>query len=193
MSPVGDVFRPGGALARAFEGFVTRPTQRRMAERIAAAMSQREHLLVEAGTGTGKTFAYLVPALTSGLRVLISTGTRTLQDQLYTPRYSVAGRGARPSADHGAAQGPRQLSVPGKTRRRARAAIPARKAMSRTCSSRFGIGRARRAAVIWRRSPRSGSRTRCAPSSPARAKPAPGAKLCGVLALSRIRGAPRGT
>ncbi len=84
MSPVGEVFRPGGALARAFEGFVTRPTQRRMADRIAEAMSQREHLLVEAGTGTGKTFAYLVPALTSGLRVLISTGTRTLQDQLYT-------------------------------------------------------------------------------------------------------------
>ena len=84
MSTMEDVFRPGGALARAFEGFVTRPTQRRMAERIAAAMAQREHLLVEAGTGTGKTFAYLVPALTSGLRVLISTGTRTLQDQLYT-------------------------------------------------------------------------------------------------------------
>ncbi len=84
MSAVEDVFRPGGALARAFEGFVTRPTQRRMAERIAVAMAQREHLLVEAGTGTGKTFAYLVPALTSGLRVLISTGTRTLQDQLYT-------------------------------------------------------------------------------------------------------------
>jgi ATP-dependent DNA helicase DinG len=84
MSPVGEVFRPGGALARAFEGFVTRPTQRRMADRIATAISLREHLLVEAGTGTGKTFAYLVPALTSGLRVLISTGTRTLQDQLYT-------------------------------------------------------------------------------------------------------------
>jgi ATP-dependent DNA helicase DinG len=79
-----DAFRPGGALARAFEGFVTRPTQRRMAERIAEAMAEREHLLVEAGTGTGKTFAYLVPALISGLRVLISTGTRTLQDQLYT-------------------------------------------------------------------------------------------------------------
>lgn len=54
-----------------------------MAARISAALEQREHLLVEAGTGTGKTFAYLVPALMSGLRVLISTGTRTLQDQLY--------------------------------------------------------------------------------------------------------------
>jgi ATP-dependent DNA helicase DinG len=84
MSALDEVFRPGGTLARAFDGFVSRPSQRRMAERIAQAFAQREHLLVEAGTGTGKTFAYLVPALTSGLRVLISTGTRTLQDQLYT-------------------------------------------------------------------------------------------------------------
>ena len=84
MSALDDVFRPGGTLARAFEGFVSRPSQRRMAGRIAEALEQREHLLVEAGTGTGKTFAYLVPALMSGLRVLISTGTRTLQDQLYT-------------------------------------------------------------------------------------------------------------
>jgi len=83
MNALDDIFRPGGPLARAFEGFVSRPSQRRMAGRIAQALEQREHLLVEAGTGTGKTFAYLVPALTSGLRVLISTGTRTLQDQLY--------------------------------------------------------------------------------------------------------------
>jgi ATP-dependent DNA helicase DinG len=55
-----------------------------MAERIAAALDARETLAVEAGTGTGKTFAYLVPALLSGARVLISTGTRTLQDQLFS-------------------------------------------------------------------------------------------------------------
>lgn len=54
-----------------------------MAARIETALAEREVLLVEAGTGTGKTFAYLVPALLSGLRVLISTGTRTLQDQLF--------------------------------------------------------------------------------------------------------------
>ena len=54
-----------------------------MATRISEALALREALLVEAGTGTGKTFAYLVPALLSGLRVLISTGTRTLQDQLF--------------------------------------------------------------------------------------------------------------
>jgi ATP-dependent DNA helicase DinG len=83
LASLEEVFRHGGVLARAFEGFVSRPSQRRMAERIALALDQREHLLVEAGTGTGKTFAYLVPVLSSGLRVLISTGTRTLQDQLY--------------------------------------------------------------------------------------------------------------
>jgi len=83
MTGLHALFGQGGALARALEGFVSRPSQRRMAERIETALSERETLLVEAGTGTGKTFAYLVPALRSGLRVLISTGTRTLQDQLY--------------------------------------------------------------------------------------------------------------
>ena len=83
MSQLADAFGLGGALARSFAGFVPRSSQLRMAERIATAFEGREHLLVEAGTGTGKTFAYLVPALISGLRVLISTGTRTLQDQLY--------------------------------------------------------------------------------------------------------------
>lgn len=72
-----------GVLGHALQGFVPRPSQQRMAEHIGAALAGRKVLLVEAGTGTGKTFAYLVPALYSGRRVLISTGTRTLQDQLY--------------------------------------------------------------------------------------------------------------
>jgi ATP-dependent DNA helicase DinG len=55
-----------------------------MAQRVADALAARESLVVEAGTGTGKTFAYLVPALLCGARVLISTGTRTLQDQLFS-------------------------------------------------------------------------------------------------------------
>jgi ATP-dependent DNA helicase DinG len=72
-----------GPLMRALEGFTPRPAQQHMAARIDVALRAREVLLVEAGTGTGKTYAYLVPALLSGLRVLISTGTRTLQDQLF--------------------------------------------------------------------------------------------------------------
>ena len=55
-----------------------------MADRVAVALADRVSLVIEAGTGTGKTFGYLVPALLSGLRTLVSTGTRTLQDQLFT-------------------------------------------------------------------------------------------------------------
>ena len=64
-------------------GFTPRRSQLAMADRVALAIENRAPLVVEAGTGTGKTFAYLVPALLSGKRVLISTGTRTLQDQLF--------------------------------------------------------------------------------------------------------------
>lgn len=78
-----EIFRAEGALDRALAGYRPRAAQLRIAERVAEALQLRESLLIEAGTGTGKTFAYLVPALTSGLRVLISTGTRTLQDQLF--------------------------------------------------------------------------------------------------------------
>jgi ATP-dependent DNA helicase DinG len=83
MSDFTAIFSAEGPLSRALEGFRERPSQQQMATRISDALELREALLVEAGTGTGKTFAYLVPALLSGLRVLISTGTRTLQDQLY--------------------------------------------------------------------------------------------------------------
>jgi ATP-dependent DNA helicase DinG len=79
-----DIFGHGGPLERALPDFKVRRQQLRMAERIAQAIEARETLAVEAGTGTGKTFAYLVPALLSGARVLVSTGTRTLQDQLFS-------------------------------------------------------------------------------------------------------------
>ncbi len=84
MLDLSDIFGPGGPLERALPDFKVRRQQLRMAERVAAAIGARETLAVEAGTGTGKTFAYLVPALLSGARVLISTGTRTLQDQLFS-------------------------------------------------------------------------------------------------------------
>ncbi len=73
----------GGALATAIEGFVPRPAQQRLAEAIAEVIDARGELIAEAGTGTGKTYAYLVPALLSGKRTIISTGTKALQDQLY--------------------------------------------------------------------------------------------------------------
>jgi ATP-dependent DNA helicase DinG len=83
MQDLNEVFGPRGPLARAIPGFTPRRSQLAMAGRVALALENRAPLVVEAGTGTGKTFAYLVPALLSGKRVLISTGTRTLQDQLF--------------------------------------------------------------------------------------------------------------
>ncbi|HUQ11422.1 MAG TPA: ATP-dependent DNA helicase [Steroidobacteraceae bacterium] len=83
MTDLEEVFGPRGPLARAIPGFTPRRSQLAMAGRVALALENRAPLVVEAGTGTGKTFAYLVPALLSGRRVLVSTGTRTLQDQLF--------------------------------------------------------------------------------------------------------------
>ena len=73
----------GGEIARKLETFAPRPAQQDLAAAIADAFESRDTLLAEAGTGTGKTFAYLVPALLSGLKTIVSTGTRALQDQLY--------------------------------------------------------------------------------------------------------------
>ncbi len=77
------VFGEGGRLARTYPGFELRLGQIRMSESITAAIAGSEKLCVEAPTGTGKTFAYLVPAIESGRKVVISTGTRNLQDQLF--------------------------------------------------------------------------------------------------------------
>jgi len=73
----------GGILAAALPGFRFRPQQLAMAEAVANAIASRGALIAEAGTGTGKTFAYLVPALLYGGKVIVSTGTKTLQDQLF--------------------------------------------------------------------------------------------------------------
>src|SRR6202046_5956809 len=78
-----EVFGPQGPLARAIPGYAYRPEQSAMAAAVGRALALDESLIVEAGTGTGKTFAYLVPALLSGRSIIISTGTRTLQDQLF--------------------------------------------------------------------------------------------------------------
>lgn len=78
-----EIFGPEGPLARAIPGYTVRAEQIDMAAEVDRALRTRGRLVVEAGTGTGKTFAYLVPAMLSGQRVVISTGTRTLQDQLY--------------------------------------------------------------------------------------------------------------
>ncbi len=83
MSSMRDLLGTDGPLAGAVAGFQPREEQQALAEAVEAALGTGEDLIAEAGTGTGKTFAYLLPALRSGGRVIISTGTRTLQDQLF--------------------------------------------------------------------------------------------------------------
>ncbi|MDP3438508.1 MAG: ATP-dependent DNA helicase, partial [Azonexus sp.] len=83
MSSLKEIFSPSGPLAQSIKGYRIRDQQLDMAERIAAAINSCSVFIAEAGTGTGKTFAYLVPALKSGGKVIVSTGTKTLQDQLF--------------------------------------------------------------------------------------------------------------
>src|SRR5690349_15920275 len=97
MQDFEEIFGADGLLATAIPGFATRDEQIAMAEQVWQALRTRGRLVVEAGTGTGKTFAYLVPALLSGKRVVVSTGTRTLQDQLFARDLpTVAGALGRP-------------------------------------------------------------------------------------------------
>ncbi len=80
---IDQLFDANGRLAQAVRGFRPRQSQTEMAKAIANAIAAQKTLIAEAGTGTGKTFAYLVPALLWGGKVLVSTGTKNLQDQLY--------------------------------------------------------------------------------------------------------------
>lgn len=79
-----DDFAADGQLANAIPGFKPREPQRQMAQAVSAAIEAATPLVVEAGTGTGKTYAYLAPALRAGKKVIISTGSKALQDQLYS-------------------------------------------------------------------------------------------------------------
>ena len=80
---VAEIFTDSGSLATSLPTFESRPAQRQMADAVASTLEDGGVLLVEAGTGTGKTLAYLVPAILSGQRVLVSTGTKNLQEQIY--------------------------------------------------------------------------------------------------------------
>ena len=83
MTKLEAFFSGNGALSTVISGYQPRTAQLEMAEAIAEAIEQKRHLIAEAGTGTGKTFAYLVPAILSGKKAIISTGTKNLQDQLF--------------------------------------------------------------------------------------------------------------
>ncbi len=83
LEKLDQVLGPEGSIARNHPNYEHRPGQIRMARAVASAIDQGRHLCVEAGTGTGKTLAYLLPALFSSKRVIISTGTRNLQEQIF--------------------------------------------------------------------------------------------------------------
>ncbi|MCI2809988.1 ATP-dependent DNA helicase [Eoetvoesiella caeni] len=83
LQELSDIFSPSGPIAAAVPDFRPRQAQLELAQAIETALQERKVLVAEAGTGTGKTWAYLVPAFLSGGKVLVSTGTRTLQDQLF--------------------------------------------------------------------------------------------------------------
>src|SRR5215212_11455545 len=76
-------FSPTGALARAVDGYEPRDGQRRMAAAVATVVEDGGTLLAQAGTGTGKTLAYLIPSILSRQRLLVSTGTKNLQEQIF--------------------------------------------------------------------------------------------------------------
>jgi ATP-dependent DNA helicase DinG len=79
-----EIFGPGGLLEKSHPAYEFRPSQLQMAQTVEEAFRAKRHALVEAGTGTGKTLAYLIPAIRSGQRVVISTATKSLQEQLFT-------------------------------------------------------------------------------------------------------------
>ncbi|NDU88379.1 MAG: ATP-dependent DNA helicase, partial [Ferrovum sp.] len=83
MLDIGPAFSSSGPLAQGVAAYRLRPAQIEMAQAVLQALEERSALVVEAGTGTGKTFAYLIPALLSGARVILSTASKTLQDQLF--------------------------------------------------------------------------------------------------------------
>lgn len=83
MNNIQKIFGANGILSSILPGFSPRAIQQNMAEAVGKALDEEQSLIVEAGTGTGKTFAYLVPALLSGKKIIISTGTKNLQEQLF--------------------------------------------------------------------------------------------------------------
>ena len=83
MHDLDSIFGSDGELVKHINGFQPREGQMAMAHAIERAIEQQTHLVAEAGTGTGKTFAYLIPAMLSGKKTIISTGTRNLQDQIF--------------------------------------------------------------------------------------------------------------
>ena len=103
-------FSPGGLLAQSALPYEFRRGQLELAQAVERAIEGKHHLIAEAGTGTGKTLAYLLPALRSGKRVIVSTGTKNLQEQLFFKDIPFLESLLGPLG--ACYEGPRQLPVP---------------------------------------------------------------------------------
>ena len=101
MTNLTEFFGDQSPLKELLPGFQPRAGQAWMAEAVAEAIANSDKLVVEAGTGTGKTFAYLLPALLSGRKTIISTGTKALQDQLYHRDLPLISKAVGPAAFEG--------------------------------------------------------------------------------------------
>ena len=112
MSRAADFLGPHGALSEALPDFEYRAGQVEMAARVEETLNLNATLMIEAGTGIGKSFAYLIPALLCGERVVISTATKNLQDQLFEKESAPASEHLGEPGSRGAHEGTRELSLP---------------------------------------------------------------------------------
>ena len=107
-----EAFAPGGSLAATLPGFEPRPEQAALAEAVEHALATGEHLVAEAGTGTGKSLAYLLPALDSGQRVVVATATKALQEQLLAKDVPAAARALGREVNVAGPERPSELPLP---------------------------------------------------------------------------------
>ncbi len=105
------IFKPGGILESQLPSYEHRPSQQVMAEAVLDAIANRHPLCVEAGTGTGKTLAYLIPSLFCNQRVIVSTATKNLQDQIFFQRYPLYPQASLPQLIGDLHEGETKLSL----------------------------------------------------------------------------------
>ena len=138
---IAEIFGPGGLLEKCMPaGYEHRRSQLEMAELVDEAFRTKRHLLVEAGTGTGKTLAYLIPAIRSGRRVVISTATKSLQEQLYAKDVPFVQKAFRAGSESSGDEGAREFSLPAKAAPDGRAAGAQGHGGDWTGSRRFATG-----------------------------------------------------
>ncbi|MBI5525985.1 MAG: ATP-dependent DNA helicase [Deltaproteobacteria bacterium] len=162
-------FAPGGPLSRAVKGYEERPSQVRMAEAVAQALCDGGFLIAEAGTGTGKTLAYIVPAVLSGRKVIVSTATRHLQEQVAQSDAALVAQalkkanegGFTPPERAGGPGGKSTVASPGRTvLLKGRANYLCRRKLAMFPA--LGAAGAEKAVLQWAAATKTGDRSGCA-------------------------------